>query len=202
MPLRLIGRLGRLPVRPVTGPTSATDNALVRFDATTGRLVQNSEITLGDTDGKLSRAAGISIQGTNTNDSAAAGYVGEYGIATLSFASRTSLVTSTAKTVTSISIPAGDYDVTTRLHYEPAATTSITQYITSMSATDNTLDQSSDRALFTAMAANVPASTVTQLLVGTRLSLGSTTTYYAVARSTFTVSTMQVWGSIEYRRVR
>lgn len=32
----------------VTGPASATDNALVRFDATTGKLIQNSGTTLDD----------------------------------------------------------------------------------------------------------------------------------------------------------
>lgn len=33
----------------VTGPASATDNALVRFDATTGKLVQDSLVTVSDT---------------------------------------------------------------------------------------------------------------------------------------------------------
>lgn len=33
----------------VVGPASATDNALVRFDTTTGKLIQNSGWTLGDT---------------------------------------------------------------------------------------------------------------------------------------------------------
>lgn len=33
----------------VTGPASATDNALVRFDGTSGKLVQNSGATLSDT---------------------------------------------------------------------------------------------------------------------------------------------------------
>lgn len=33
----------------VVGPASATDNALVRFDGTTGKLVQNSTATLDDT---------------------------------------------------------------------------------------------------------------------------------------------------------
>jgi hypothetical protein len=32
----------------VTGPSSATDNAIVRFDATTGKLVQNSSATVDD----------------------------------------------------------------------------------------------------------------------------------------------------------
>lgn len=33
----------------VVGPASATDNAITRFDATTGKLVQNSTVTLSDT---------------------------------------------------------------------------------------------------------------------------------------------------------
>jgi hypothetical protein len=33
----------------VVGPASATDNAVARFDATTGKLLQNSVVTIGDT---------------------------------------------------------------------------------------------------------------------------------------------------------
>lgn len=33
----------------VTGPASATDNAITRFDGTTGKLVQNSAVTISDT---------------------------------------------------------------------------------------------------------------------------------------------------------
>lgn len=33
----------------VVGPASATDNAVVRFDATTGKLIQNSVVTVSDT---------------------------------------------------------------------------------------------------------------------------------------------------------
>lgn len=47
----------------VTGPASATDNAVSRFDGTTGKLVQNSVVTIGDT----GVVAGSSISGsTNT----------------------------------------------------------------------------------------------------------------------------------------
>lgn len=34
----------------VVGPSSSTDNAIVRFDSTTGKLVQNSGITIDDSD--------------------------------------------------------------------------------------------------------------------------------------------------------
>lgn len=39
-----------VPVNPavVSGPASATDNALARFDGTTGKLIQNSTVTLDD----------------------------------------------------------------------------------------------------------------------------------------------------------
>ena len=33
----------------VMGPTASTDNAIVRFDGTTGKVVQNSEVTIDDT---------------------------------------------------------------------------------------------------------------------------------------------------------
>ena len=37
----------------VVGPASATDNAVVRFDGTTGKLVQNSAVTVADTTGDI-----------------------------------------------------------------------------------------------------------------------------------------------------
>lgn len=37
----------------VVGPASATDNAAVRFDGTTGKLVQNSAVTIADTSGNI-----------------------------------------------------------------------------------------------------------------------------------------------------
>lgn len=37
----------------VVGPASATDNAVVRFDTTTGKLIQNSAVTIADTSGDI-----------------------------------------------------------------------------------------------------------------------------------------------------
>jgi hypothetical protein len=39
---------GFTPLNAVAGPASATDNAVARFDTTTGKLVQNSGITIDD----------------------------------------------------------------------------------------------------------------------------------------------------------
>ena len=45
----------------VVGPASATDNAIVRFDLTTGKLIQNSGITIAD-------GASGTLAGTNSGD--------------------------------------------------------------------------------------------------------------------------------------
>lgn len=50
----------------VTGPGSATDNAIVRFDATTGKLVQNSAVTIADTTGIIAGTQGVNIAGSSS----------------------------------------------------------------------------------------------------------------------------------------
>lgn len=42
----------------VVGPASATDNAIARFDLTTGKLIQNSAATVADTTGTIDNSAG------------------------------------------------------------------------------------------------------------------------------------------------
>ncbi len=59
----------------VVGPASATDNAIARYDGTTGKLIQNSAATIADTTGDITAGtyngntigAG-STSGTNTGD--------------------------------------------------------------------------------------------------------------------------------------
>ena len=46
----------------VAGPTASTDNAIVRFDGTTGKLVQNSVVTIGDT-GNMAGVGTLSVSG-------------------------------------------------------------------------------------------------------------------------------------------
>jgi hypothetical protein len=50
----------------VVGPASATDNALVRFDSTTGKLIQNSVVTVADTTGNMSGVGTLSMNGELT----------------------------------------------------------------------------------------------------------------------------------------
>jgi hypothetical protein len=50
-------------VGDVVGPASATDNAIVRYDSTTGKLIQNSGVIIDDTD-NISGAVNITLTGT------------------------------------------------------------------------------------------------------------------------------------------
>jgi hypothetical protein len=51
----------------VVGPSSATDNAVARFDTTTGKLIQNSTTTIDDS-GVLSTTKGLIGSGANLTD--------------------------------------------------------------------------------------------------------------------------------------
>lgn len=55
----------------VVGPASSTDNAVVRFDSTTGKLIQDSVVTIADTTGLIAGArfanAGLGIEDTNAS---------------------------------------------------------------------------------------------------------------------------------------
>lgn len=52
----------------VAGPASATDNAIVRFDGTTGKIIQNSAATIADTTGDITAGKfnGVTISGTGS----------------------------------------------------------------------------------------------------------------------------------------
>ena len=47
----------------VVGPASATDNAVARFDGTTGQFVQNSVVTIADSTGDMSGVGALSATG-------------------------------------------------------------------------------------------------------------------------------------------
>jgi hypothetical protein len=47
----------------VVGPASSTDNAIVRFNGTTGKLIQNSTVTIADTTGNITTNGDIAVNG-------------------------------------------------------------------------------------------------------------------------------------------
>lgn len=147
---------------------------------------------------------GNQLPGTATNDNANAGNVGEYIESVIVSGSAVSLVTVTAKDVTTISLTAGDWDVDCVINFITVATTSVTSIQSSISATLNTLDTTPGKLNTNYFAAVVPTAgtTLTSTIPPYRLSLSGITTVHLVALGVFTASTLTAYGIIRARRVR
>jgi hypothetical protein len=183
----------------VDGVTSAIQTQL-DSKATSGA---NSNITSLTGVTAINRTGGTSITGTNTNSNASAGHVGEYIESSILIGSAISLTTNVASNVTSISLTAGDWDVSgiVRIHSN-SDSTSFTQGLGSIGSTSATVEVVNVNMSTPAV---VVLSGVNYCGLGvptTRISLASTTTIYLVARATFTVSTAQAYGNITARRIR
>lgn len=185
------------------------------LDSTAGSLILASNdttaVTLDSSQnatfaGQVIPSQTIGIKGTTTNNSVSAGGVGEYIATTVASASAVSLSTATSTNLTSIALTAGDWDVDAEFIYIPGAATSVTQLSQGVSQTTGTLPTittgAGDYSVFSE-AANVPGANNISQSVGTvRVSLSGSATIFAVARPTFTVSTLTVFGTLRARRVR
>ncbi len=127
--------------------------------------------------------------------------VSESTTSSVASGSAVALTSTTAADVTSISLAAGDYEITGVVGYLPAASTSITYKTGGSSSTSATIGAlGSSFAL--SQAAVVPGA-VGQLhaIPAFRISLTATTTIYLVAQATFTVSTLGAYGLISARLI-
>jgi len=149
-------------------------------------------------------AAGINsaqILGTTTNNDAAAGIVGEYISSTvLSGAAVPFVTTNVAVNVTSISLTAGDWDVSGNGVIDVGTiSTQGAFWVSSTSATIPTLPNGGIVVLNAAF----PAGGIYAAATGTvRFSLAATTTVYLSARHTFTGTAGDAYGTLRARRVR
>lgn len=146
--------------------------------------------------------------GTQTNNNAAAGLIGEFITATVAAGSAVSLVTATAKTVTSISLTAGDWDVSAVGDFTlTGATTSY--FRTGVNTITNTIpSQAGGSGIGTDPMVRIPLVLTTttsdygQGLPPVRISLAATTTIYLVCEATFSAGTISAFGTIRARRMR
>lgn len=141
------------------------------------------------------------IKGVSTNTNATAGNVGEYIFSNVA-GNAVSLSTGVNSNLTSISLTAGDWDVSGVVIYNPAAATSVTlwtQGTSNVSATNGTAGAYTQIYV----GAFVPGAIGQAMATSTyRWSLASTTTIYLVASSNFSISTMTAGGYIGARRVQ
>jgi hypothetical protein len=85
----------------VTGPASATDNAVVRFDGTTGKLVQNSVVTIADSTGDISGVGQLNATTVDTTNIEVTNIKAKDGTAAATIADATGVVSITANPVLS-----------------------------------------------------------------------------------------------------
>ena len=144
------------------------------------------------------------ITGTTTNNNANAGAVGEVVSSDVA-CNAVSLTSSVVANATSISLTAGDWDVSGKVCVITAATTNVVSAIAGITTTSATLPGESN---FSNIVVNPAAGLVygTQTLRGlsptVRISISGTTTVYLIAAGSFTVSTLDAGGTILARRVR
>lgn len=179
----------------LTTPSSANLATAITDETGTGSVVFGTSPTITTPN----------IVGTTTTSSANAGSVGEFISSTVVLGSAVALTTNTLANMTSISLTPGDWDVSCQMYFLPASTTSVVSGINSISTTSATGDYtpgnfgeqaySSSGTVLSGLNFNVNAGP-------RRISISSTTTVYAVALASFTISTMSVYGIIRARRIR
>lgn len=146
---------------------------------------------------------GVAIVGTPTNDNASAGQYGEYISSSVAGGSAIALTTNTPANITSITLTAGDWDVTGCVVFNFGVTTSYTNLIGECSQTSATLVSNERRFDFETPAVVPTAGADMSWTVPTqRILTSSTTTVFLVTQATFTVSTLKAYGIIRARRMR
>ena len=168
---------------PTTGTLATVNGNLGAFTATS--------VTFSPTTG--------GIVGTTTNDSASAGYVGEY--VTTNVGSPGNSVSSAATTnVASMALTAGDWDVWGFVGYTPAASTIMTAVSCGVNSTTATI---SEAGRFLLSGISLSAASNCEFPTGVqRISLSGAGTAYLVTYQTFTTSTCKAYGYLYARRVR
>lgn len=143
------------------------------------------------------------IRGTTTNNSAAAGYVGEY-IAVYNTPPNNFPATTVFGDGTSIALTPGDWDVTAVLHADVKGTTT-TQII--MGISTNPGNNGTGLGLGdNELSLGTPPSTALQFTAGCianyRVSISATTTYYLKVYAAFTGTGPQYGCRLSARRIR
>jgi hypothetical protein len=153
--------------------------------------------------GLISPAQTVGIVGTTTNNSVQAGSVGEYIESDIAPASGVSLTSANPITLTSISLTAGDWDVSGDCQFVSPGPTTIRYTQVSISTTNNTLQNIYKQGMALAFGASIlPDTDIATPTPTVRISLASTTTIYLVANASFAVSTLTAAGLLRARRVR
>lgn len=178
---------------------------------TAGNTVTVSDALTWDTSGNITIPVGNltitsgGLVGVTTNSDAASGNVGEIIESTILITSAVSLVNATEKTITSISLTAGDWDVWGNIVYNPSIgpNTTMSSLAAGISTTTNSLPTLPGAGGVTTLALTFGTPNKQIIQAGMRrMSISTTTTVYLVALAFFAANTLNAYGYIGARRVR
>lgn len=148
------------------------------------------------------------IPGTNTNNNATAGNVGEFISATLASGAAIVLGNGAPSNVVSVNLTAGDWDVSSTVDFNNAGATS-TDFRSGISLATGTLPtQPGGAGLGTDALAVIPliltliTDVFTQSVSPVRLSIAATTQVFLVAQSSFSAGAISAYGTLRARRMR
>jgi len=143
------------------------------------------------------------IIGATDGGNAAAGEVGEYKESEVLIASAVSLVTATAKDITSLSLTPGDWDVWGVIDMNPAGTTTMSTVEGWISTTSATAPTKPNKGALFHYQQSFGAGLAQDFPVGRRrISIAATTTVYLSVKVSFAISTLSAYGLLAARRFR
>ena len=145
------------------------------------------------------------LPGTDTNDNANAGNLGEYIASEITKANAVSLTNAMAADITSIVLSSGDWDVWGSIVTAPDVTTTtsaINAWINSTSATD---PLPPNQGCYLNLDVNTAAGDLVAIPLGTmrvEVPLGSTQQMFLTGNIGFAISTLSAYGILAARRAR
>jgi hypothetical protein len=205
------GVTGNLSVNNLNSGTSASSTTFWRGDGTWVTPAGGGNVTnVGTpTNGQIAQWTGATtiqglangqLPGEPSTANASAGNIGEYFTAT---SSATALTTAIAANTATVSLTAGDWDVSGVVLFAGAASTTMTMAQSSVSSTSAT--EGLPNSWFgggVAYFSTVNGAGFYVEAPTTRFSLSGTTTIYLVVNTRFATSTLNGTGTIRARRVR
>lgn len=183
----------------VIGTTGSVTANVADITGTTRQVLAVNTAGTGLT---FAQPQGDQLKGTVTNDAASAGNVGEVVTSTVTSGSGIALTATVPANITSISLTAGDWDVSGAVYINPAATTTVTGIIGSAGSTTATVNGTPGFFFQHVCGSFAPNSTMGYAIPTCRFSLSATTTIFLVAQVTFGTSTCTGFGEIIARRAR
>jgi hypothetical protein len=191
----------------VTGTLLAAQFPALTGDITTvaGALATTAAATQANIS-TLSKSSGVAVHGTNTNDSASSGYIGE--VITANPGSSVSISNTAWATITSVSLTAGDWDVEGTVVYTAGASSGTVEIGAAISTTTNGTDSLANGGVhhlyLNGGTGGKFADSQTQYIpTGVRrLSLSSTTTVYLVGIVTVASGTGTSFTTSSFIRAR